>query len=597
MKRIFAILVAFMLLMNMPLGIVFAEEQAERISIDVKFDAAEKEYIITGTVDALRGGIPMSLFLKHENNSILGAVETIAEKNDEGNVVFEFPEIPLDVITPSGKIFITVSAGYLGYVKTTDVDYNGADNQLAALKTIKAAIDSGNETTLKTAIEDTKEVLGISGAEFLNLFDEVENLNDAKSIALKNILLLKEELEDLPLAASDAVACANISEHVKLYHKQYKEAVTLGRFFELDSKEEIRAWYDANEEEYNLSENAIQTAVDDTKLLPYFDEMLKEDSFVSRMININHVSTIAELNYELKIQAVLHKIAEGSQIIVNNVITDLSSMLSNVTDQNGLNATNINLYAWNALSQDEQSAVCLEVASTKYDNLHTFINDVNTAINNAVSSGAPVYQGPSITDGGDRGGKGSSSKPVAVPNVPVAAAPIVMFEDIEDVAWAEQAIHYLYTNKIITGRDEQTFAPDDKVTRAELAKMLVLAFKLEGGNAKSFKDVNTGAWYADYVGIAASNGLILGDENGRFNPNEPVSRQDAAVMMYRAIGAKEESKNANFKDCNQISSYAMSAISYMSEKGVVNGVGDGKFAPLANITRAQAAKMLYLLLI
>ena len=103
--------------------------------------------------------------------------------------------------------------------------------------------------------------------------------------------------------------------------------------------------------------------------------------------------------------------------------------------------------------------------------------------------------------------------------------------------------------------------------------------------------------YADYVSIAASNGLILGDDSGRFNPNEPVSRQDAAVMMYRALKTKSQSKKAEFKDYSQISLYAADAINYMYENDIINGVGDDNFAPLASITRAQAAKMMYSLLI
>ena len=128
--------------------------------------------------------------------------------------------------------------------------------------------------------------------------------------------------------------------------------------------------------------------------------------------------------------------------------------------------------------------------------------------------------------------------------------------------------------------------------------MLVLGLKLEAkGASKDFKDVESNAWYADYVAVAASNGLITGDENGNFNPNKPITRQDAAVMMYRAVAPSEKAEKAFFEDYDKISDYSKEAVNYMYEKGIINGIGDGMFAPENNVTRAQIAKMLYLMLV
>ena len=127
--------------------------------------------------------------------------------------------------------------------------------------------------------------------------------------------------------------------------------------------------------------------------------------------------------------------------------------------------------------------------------------------------------------------------------------------------------------------------------------MLVLGFGLEGNGSVSFGDVSNNAWYAQYVSIAAENGLINGDENGNFNPNKAVSRQDAAVMMYRAIGKDAKTDKAYFVDYEKISTYAQDAVNYMCANRIINGMGNGVFAPLDNLTRAQSAKMVYGLLV
>ena len=158
---------------------------------------------------------------------------------------------------------------------------------------------------------------------------------------------------------------------------------------------------------------------------------------------------------------------------------------------------------------------------------------------------------------------------------------------------------YLYKNNIVSGKNAVTFAPDDQVTRAELVKMLVCGLGLAGQEniGKQFGDVSHNAWYAEYVEIAAEHGLINGDANGNFNPELPISRQDAATIMYRAFNTSEKAESAHFEDYSSISDYAKDAVDYMYAKGVINGIGDGMFAPFDKLSRAQAAKMLHLMLV
>ena len=124
--------------------------------------------------------------------------------------------------------------------------------------------------------------------------------------------------------------------------------------------------------------------------------------------------------------------------------------------------------------------------------------------------------------------------------------------------------------------------------------MIALAFNLPASSVGlGFNDVDASMWYAPYVSQVSASGIVLGDDKGNFNPLGPVTRQDTLVMLYRALGAPFADKQAYFEDYADISDYAKSAVDYMCLGGVVNGVGDGMFAPKMSLTRAEAAKIIY----
>ena len=596
MKKILAILVAIMLLMNMSFVTAFA---ADDIILSVDFDGDAKTYTVSGFINSTRNRIPVTLYMEHESGDLIAAVDTLVTEKTAQGVKFTFPAVSLNPSTLSGNILVKVATTYLDYKADTTVHYDGVDAFYAALKTVKAAVDSGVEATLKAAIGSTKDVLGVDESALLALTDDPASSSEPASIALRNIFRLDL---DLPEGSTDAECydteeeCAQIAAQVLAYQNQFKEAVVLGGFFDVSSVQDLKDWYDANKAAYGFESDDLGTAIDETILLTDFNEATAKEGYLLRISRINFVNTIAELNIQMKNQAVLQMVEDSNQTVVNRVLTDYDEILTGVYDANGQNPVSVNYSLWESISADQKSTVCLNVAGKDYYDIYEFVNAVNTGINSVVLGGTPVFNTPVSSDrGGNRGG---GDKPVAIPVDDTAGtAHVMVFEDIEHVAWADKAIHYLYSNGIIAGRDEKTFDPDNKVTRAELAKMLVVGLGLKGEGTVSFSDVPSSAWYAEYVLVAAANGLILGDDNGRFNPNSPVSRQDAAVMMYRAIGTNEVAEKAYFTDYSSISAYAAPAVNYMCKEGIINGVGDAKFAPLENLTRAQAAKMLYSLLV
>lgn len=178
-----------------------------------------------------------------------------------------------------------------------------------------------------------------------------------------------------------------------------------------------------------------------------------------------------------------------------------------------------------------------------------------------------------------------------------------IYSDMKDAPWAADAILYLSAEGVVNGYNDNTFKPLNSITRAEFTKLIVSAFfpQKQFEFSGNFKDVSADAWYADYVNIAYNIGIVSGDENGYFNPNTTISRQDIAVIIYNA-GMKfnlfeDAVEYAKFSDDDEISDYAKTAIYTLRCNSVIDGIGNGLYAPLANANRASAAKILYELML
>ncbi|WP_430883742.1 S-layer homology domain-containing protein [Fusibacter sp. JL216-2] len=179
----------------------------------------------------------------------------------------------------------------------------------------------------------------------------------------------------------------------------------------------------------------------------------------------------------------------------------------------------------------------------------------------------------------------------------------VDFNDIEN-HWAKETIELMSANDITRGRSNTSFAPDENITRAEFTAYLVNAMDLQGLVNGNFKDVSKSDWYYDQVAIAAVNGLVSGVGGGKFAPDEPVSRQDMALMLSKAEALINDGTIKNsvpireseyFIDDDKVSEYAYDAVYDAREQGLIGGFKDGSFRPLKKATRAEAAQMLRVL--
>ena len=199
-------------------------------------------------------------------------------------------------------------------------------------------------------------------------------------------------------------------------------------------------------------------------------------------------------------------------------------------------------------------------------------------------------------------GSGSSGSSIGgiIGTVTPTPAPNVPFTDLDQAPWAETAITYLYNNGLVNGRSATEFAPQGEITRAEFAKLILAAYGVtiaEGVQTSAYSDVVSGEWYTPYVLTAAQYGLVKGYDDGTFRPNALVSRQEMAVMMYRAattFGTQLPAKNeAKTWTDNTIADWAAEAVNALQVAGIINGYEDGRFGGTDASTRAQAAQMIY----
>ncbi|MCH5184509.1 MAG: S-layer homology domain-containing protein [Oscillospiraceae bacterium] len=200
-----------------------------------------------------------------------------------------------------------------------------------------------------------------------------------------------------------------------------------------------------------------------------------------------------------------------------------------------------------------------------------------------------------------------SADPNAVPNktnqaqnLDKVGATSLKFTDLNGVDWAVEAINNLAERGIISGKSDGIFAPNDNITRAEFAKILVNTLNLTDPNAQTsdFSDVKESDWYYSAVASAFRKGVITGYGDGRFGVNDNISRQDMAVLLYRAAKAMNYTlpivaEEVKFTDEDQIDDYAKEAVNALQRARIITGVSDTEFAPKATASRAVAAKMIY----
>lgn len=171
------------------------------------------------------------------------------------------------------------------------------------------------------------------------------------------------------------------------------------------------------------------------------------------------------------------------------------------------------------------------------------------------------------------------------------------FADVDELDWFHDAVVYVYNEGMMDGISATQFAPNSNLTRGMVVTML---YRLEGEprvtGSSGFDDVASGAWYADAVTWAAENGIVNGVSDTEFAPNVNITREQLAAILYRYAEYNDYDVSgrddlSEFTDRSSISSYALDAMRWAVDEGLITGITNTTIKPQGTATRAQAATM------
>ena len=213
-------------------------------------------------------------------------------------------------------------------------------------------------------------------------------------------------------------------------------------------------------------------------------------------------------------------------------------------------------------------------------------------------SSTPVYSDPEPAPDPN-----PSPKPIAAPGYRDCdrsdTCPMSRFNDLDKTSWYHDGVHWALENGIMNGYGDGKFAPSDTTSRAMIVTML---HRIEGEPTADydmgFTDVESGNWYTEAIRWAAANGIVTGYGNGKFGPNDVLTREQLAAILYRYAKIKGQGFTGmwafplNFDDAADVSDWAYEPMCWMTMQGVIQGTGSSKLSPKGSATRAQVATML-----
>ena len=189
---------------------------------------------------------------------------------------------------------------------------------------------------------------------------------------------------------------------------------------------------------------------------------------------------------------------------------------------------------------------------------------------------------------------------VAIASTPLSAqaAQVSDFKDVRPTAWYYDAVDYATRAGLFSGTSATTFSPEQSMTRGMFVTVLGNQAGVDKSryNTSRFADVSPTAWYGPYVAWAADAGIVSGIGGGQFAPNQPITREQLAAMLLRYVQAVGGDTSLSvydldrFPDSGKISGYAREAMSWAMSHGIIAG-SDGKLLPQGTATRAQAAQI------
>ena len=563
-KKIIAVFFAAMFTST----IVFAEVNSE-----VKVDDANGRIIVSGEFDnSMKDSVNVSIVSgKLDNNSfealtedeIYAGLKYIRQLDFESGK-FGF-DIPFD--NPYGWYSVIIktfdgekSVTPVFFYRTKDVtdiltsyngfaDYKGTDEEEISRRA-KGIFEL-------VCSEENKDTFFGAVKYFFNLNDK-EKLNSAKELVFEPTVTLVSEIVNNLDSAAQFINLENM-----LADKDFDKGAAA-------------AFIENNAGYLKISEYA------ETKTFANSGSEFK-NMVAARLANIS----AKDFSYRFREAVVLTEIetVENSGMI--------SSILENAEKSMGLDISAYKNYA-------KKSEINEQIAKKRFLSLEKLKEAIESIAQNP---SVPENSSPGKSSSGGSGGSIKSVLDITMDNKENINDDLAdkIFKDFDENHWAYNAVYYLKKNGVTNGYDDGTFRPDNSITRAEFLKLSMKAMSFYENTDKAyFSDISPDDYFYGAANAAAKYGIVLGDENGRFNPNEKITREDAAMILYRAAAFSgfvfSQNQTPAFNDEADISEYAVSCVRTFKNCGIIKG-DNGFFNPKSSATRAEMCQMIYSLLL
>ena len=244
-------------------------------------------------------------------------------------------------------------------------------------------------------------------------------------------------------------------------------------------------------------------------------------------------------------------------------------------------------------------AIYVVIAAEKEEVFHT--NNTDLVYLRGSVSEKPEDNTNNSSGGGHRPTtKPSESKPgsTAETQKPIITGENIntVFADVQNNVWYSEAIAYVYNNGMMNGT-EKGFEPNAATTRAMIVTMLHRLNGTPAAGVANFADVADGQWFSEAVAWAAANGVVNGYSETKFAPNDEITREQLAAILYRyaqfkGLNVSAKGDLSGFADGAAVSDWAVEAMQWAVGAGLLNGNEQGRLAPTSGATRAEVAMML-----
>ncbi len=584
-KRILSLIICLMFAFS--LNIVSASAETVSFEITPLIDYDNEKITITGVTPALYG----------QNVSVVvyAPVETISGMADVENRLNPEPQFPLNVtnikkiknVTADleGKFSVSfnladLDAGYY-MVSASGGGYKKAvskDSELIYFENVNS-INTVTIPAFNNATADTVEPL-IREKELLIGVDVAGDYEDNKDVI--NNLFETIKTDDYPegYSAGEMYKIQDTFSAISIFRDMYA-AETPDELVELLEGNADILGINIADEDYTADKEAVAQI-----FLNIIEEGKDNSTYVPRSM----LDTRKVFKQSMGIVALNSRDNEG----VSGVLDTYGEILGLDMDAYDEACEEYTVTKVNKGFVERNFKVASDVVKA-YDECVEFLEEEKKE--NSGSSGG--------TGGGGLGGRPSQNekdeisidKDIIEENLPKEEIP-QKFSDVEKDHWAYDSVQTLAEMGIIEGFEDGTFKPDQLVTREQFVKMLIVTGGyLNNDLVAQFGDVEAGRWSSAYIASAVSRGIVTGYADGTFKPTATLTRQDASVMAYRLCNVMKKSVSKSdtlsFSDADSVAGYAVEAVATLESSGIINGFADGSFSPLGTLTRAQAAKIIY----